>query len=84
RELKLRVFNAGSPGMGVLQARATLALARRHHPVRFLVLDCVFVPNEDRMVHQLEPWLGSDPVVDEVLAGDWREWLKTRSFAYRC
>lgn len=84
RELGLRVYNAGSPGMGVLQARATLALARRFHPVRYLLLDEVFIPKEDRMIHQLEPWLDSHPVVNEVLQSDWRERLKTRSYAYRC
>lgn len=84
RELGMRVYNAGSPGMGVLQARATLALARKQYPVRYLLLDEVFIPNEDQMIRQLEPWLDSDPVISELLAGDWRQWLKTRSYAYRC
>jgi hypothetical protein len=83
--LGLRAYNAGSPGFGLLQARITFALAQKQHPVRYVLFDMVYVPREDRMIHRLEPWLGNDPVVAQVLASpDWRDRLKMRSHAYRC
>ena len=84
-KLGVRAYNAGSPGLGLLQARATFAMAQKHHPVRYVLFDLVYVPREDHMIHRLEPWLGSDPVVDQVLdSSDWRDRLKMRSSAYRC
>jgi hypothetical protein len=85
RRLKKQVYNAGAPGMGVMQARATWALANPDRRVKLVILDAVFIETERDLIRRLEPWLGTAPVVEEiVLRGDWKEELKTTSRAYRC
>lgn len=84
RRLGKRVYNAGCAGMGLLQARDTFALLRKSGKVRLVILDIADMPRENITIRRMEPWTGVEPAIDDSMDLGWREWVKTRSHAYRC
>jgi hypothetical protein len=79
------VYNGGCDGSGLLQARAAFAVASARRHISVVVLDLVFLPRENAQIRRLEPWMGTHPVIDDLLQPrDWRDRCKSWSAAYRC
>jgi hypothetical protein len=81
--LGVRVFNTGLDGRGVMFSRGLLALVRRSHAPKLVVMDVNYSDRDHSSARLLAPFYHRDPVVDQVLTWNWRERLKLVSHAYR-
>lgn len=83
RMLGVRVHNAGIDGHGILFARGLLDLISQRRVPKIVLLDVTFSTTEREGLQSLAPYYGRSPIVDRLLASDWRQRVKLMSRSYR-